>query len=70
MRDMDYWRRTIAGSTKDLTADIIESAAKICFAADQDGRPVGAWHAVSMVTDTLDRCPCVPCRKNQSRMAT
>lgn len=66
MHTLDQWKNFVAGGTRGLSCEEISAAAKIAHDAESRGQMVSAWHAASIVTNTLDRCSCVPCRLARS----
>lgn len=64
-----HWLDRVAGSTRGLTADQQLEAAGICMQAEDNGEFVPVWHAASVVTGNVARCPCQQCRPDIKRYA-
>lgn len=60
-----HWQMFIPCVQSGVAQSVIDDAAEIAAQAERDGKPVGAWHAVSVAAGFAipERCCCTPCRK-------
>lgn len=70
-RSLQEYAKLVAGTTTGLSLVQIDEAAAICFASqfqiDVGQQVIPVWHAVSVITDTLDKCHCAPCEMKRKK---
>ena len=69
-RQFAYWHYTVSCNVLNRTtddqqkyADYVNQVAFLCWEGHLRGERIGVWHSCSIVSQTLDRCPCYPCSK-------
>lgn len=61
--DIAYWRNLARCVIANPSPELIEKIAADCVQTERDGGNAVVWHSMSVVTDSLDRCPCARCRR-------